>query len=208
MPGLFALTNPLGGVVNNVGGIPMTARLVRCVVFLLVALGFALPAQAEWIREFCRAVARDTKRRNCWPKPFTYPDRQAVREPFAVMISNGWRRQNLLADHHFDAESGQLTEAGRLKVQWIATEAPIAHRTVYVRTAQSAEMTAQRIASVQQYVAQVAPEGQMPGVQVTSLANTGWPAAWADAVGRSFESSMPEPRLPGRAGSGGGGSGN
>ena len=31
-----------------------------------------------------------------WPWPYVCPDRVAVREPFCIMINNGWRRQNLI----------------------------------------------------------------------------------------------------------------
>ena len=36
-----------------------------------------------------------------WPYPYSYADQQAVRDPFVIMVQNGWRRQNLLADYHF-----------------------------------------------------------------------------------------------------------
>ena len=93
---------------------------------------------------------RDVKRRQCWPDPFLCPDRAAVRAPFCAMVANGWRRQNMLGEFHFDPQSGQLTEAGRLKVQWILTACPEQHRLIYVHAAGTREETAARVAAVQQ----------------------------------------------------------
>ena len=75
----------------------------------------------------------------------------------ALMVSNGWRKQNMLADHHFADESGVLTEAGRMKVRWILTEAPRHHRTIYVHRDEDAEVTAARIDYVQQLAAETQP---------------------------------------------------
>ena len=113
----------------------MITRSIRIAVLVAAGLACVAPARADWIfcivdgtKKFCHSVARDTKRRNCWPEPFTRPDRYAVRAPFALMVSNGWRRQNLLGEHHFVDQGGKLTEAGRLKIRWILTEAPQHHR--------------------------------------------------------------------------------
>ena len=115
----------------------MMARFVCVVSFSLVSLACTVPARANWIGEFFYCMARDTKRRNCWPKPFVCPDRQAVRAPFVVMVNNGWRFQNMLGDHHFASDTGELNEAGRIKVRWILTQAPQQHRSVYVYKALS-----------------------------------------------------------------------
>jgi hypothetical protein len=187
----------------------MMARLVRIAVLTVAVLAGVVPARAEWlgclvdgVKEFGRSVVRDTKRRNCWPEPFVTPDRYAVRAPLALMVSNGWRRQNLLGEHHFVDQGGELTEAGRMKVRWILTEAPSQHRTIYVHSSGSAELTAARIDNVQQLAAQLVPAGELPAVLETGIPVQGWPAARADMVGRKFDASTPEPRLP-EASSGG-----
>ncbi len=174
----------------------MTVRLARLLVFSLIAIGFAAPAQAQWFGGSSPWIVRETKRRNCWPQPFVYADRQAVRAPMALMISNGWRRQNLLADHHFNPENGQLTEAGQLKIRWIATEAPRAHRTVYVRIAPTAAQTAARVANVHGYVAQTLPEISPPSVQVTSITGPEWSAAKSGTAVRALEAAAPTIALP------------
>ena len=120
----------------------MITRSIRVAILAIAGLACVAPAHAGWIacilegtKEFCSSVARDTKRRNCWPKPWVCPDRQAVQAPFAVMVANGWRLQNMLGDHHFAAVTGELTEAAHLKIRWILTEAPQQQRTIYVHRA-------------------------------------------------------------------------
>ena len=40
------------------------------------------------------------------------------------MVANGWRRQNLLSDYHFNEENPQLNLAGETKVHYILTQMP------------------------------------------------------------------------------------
>ncbi len=141
------------------------------------------------------SVGKDSARNNCWPDPFVCPDRAAVRAPFVLMVQNGWRRQNLLAEHHFVDGQTELNEAGRIKVRWIVTEAPLQHRTIYVRRGDSLEVTAGRVASVQQWTSQVAP-GQFAMIEETSISAVGWPGERVDALERKFQSSTPDPKLP------------
>jgi hypothetical protein len=187
----------------------MITRFVRLAVLAAAGLACVAPARAGWIssivegtREFGRSVARDTKRRNCWPEPFLRPDRYAVRAPLAIMVSNGWRRQNLLGEHHFVDQGGKLTEAGRIKIRWILTEAPLQHRTIYVHRASTPEVRAARIDNVQQLAAELVPDGALPLVLETNIPVGGWSAASADMIGRKFDASTPDPRLP-QASSGG-----
>ena len=116
--------------------------------------------------------------------------------PFVLMVHNGWERQNLLADHHFEEEAPKLNEAGRIKARWIATQAPRHHRALYVSRAETAEETVARVAAVQEYVAQVVPEGEKPAVIETDLDALGWPAAQVDSIDRQWQESTPAPRLP------------
>jgi hypothetical protein len=188
----------------------MPARLIAVVGFALISLGLASQVAGDICSSVCNSVARDIKRRQCWPEPFTGPDRVAARAPFAMMVANGWRRQNMLGEFHFEPRTGQLTEAGRLKVQWILTVAPQQHRLVYVHTADSKEETAARLAAVQQLAVKISPES-LPPVLPTSISDEGWSAAQVDAIERKYMSATPSPRLPmpnPSSGASGGGGGN
>lgn len=175
----------------------MFTRPFRALV--LVAIGVAVTAtqvRAEGLSMIASYGVREFKRRNCWPKPFNYPDRYAVRTPFNAMVNNGWERQNMLGDHHFAKGTGKLTEAGKLKIRWILTAAPQHHRDIYVRRAETADETAARVESVRLAAAEIAPASGPPPILETDIPDYGWPAWRVDAIGRAFESSMPEPKLP------------
>jgi len=131
-----------------------------------------------------------------WPWPYVCPDRMAVREPFCIMVNNGWRRQNLLGPHHFNAEASQLTTAGELRVQWIMTQAPADHRGIFVERALDPSVTAQRLATAREYATQLTAEGQSPEVFETHLISEGRPASVVDATNVRFQESMPPPVLP------------
>jgi hypothetical protein len=188
----------------------MKVRRVLVGLVVLAGLAWSIPAEAQqccsWIQTFCHNVARDWKRNNCWPEAFVPADRLSVRAPFVVMVNNGWRRQNLLADHHFAEETADLNEAGKLKVHWIMTQAPKQHRTIYVHQSRKPEETAARIASVQEYAVEFAEQGQFPNVLATHLDPAGLPAARVDMIDRRWLESSPDPRLP--EGDGGGDSGD
>jgi hypothetical protein len=137
-----------------------------------------------------------------WPWPYVCPDRIAARDPFNLMVTNGWQRQNLLGAHHFTDDGGRLTTAGELKVRWIMTQAPPAHRDVFVERSIDPAVTAHRVAAARQYAEKVAINGQRPVVEETYLISEGRPASMVDAVNTRFEESMPPPVLPASTGTG------
>jgi len=161
----------------------------------LATLASAASADAQCLDEFMHSVARDTKRRNCWPKPFVAADRQSVRAPFAAMVANGWQSQNMIGDHHFIENTGNLTPAGKLKISWVLTQAPEQHRTIWVCQGRSPEETAARINSVQETAMAILPDGLMPDILESSTPALGWPASRLDSVGQKFRASTPDPRI-------------
>jgi len=173
----------------------MTVRVLRFVGVVLIALGCASQVSAEWFFGIFNSAARETKRRQCWPEPFVTADRQAARMPFAAMVNNGWERQNLLGEFHFDAGNGQLNEAGQTKVRWIFQSAPRQHRVAYVHIAATQAETDARVASVQQFVSRIAPN-DMGAIFVSSIPDEGWPAEEVEKIDRKFIESTPKPRLP------------
>jgi hypothetical protein len=171
------------------------------VAFLAVVAGVASanaqdPRSCQYPRGFFEYIADETRQNNRWPYPYSYADRQAEQEPFAIMVQNGWRRQNLLADHYFQEKTGQLTEAGQAVIRRIANEAPAPHRTIYVRKGQTPEQTAARINAVQQYAAKAAVDGNVPPIVETSISPAGYPAGWPPvregAVSRKFQVWVPD----------------
>jgi len=131
-----------------------------------------------------------------WPRQYIAPARRGICESFDLMARNGWRRQNLLGPYHFEADGVQLNEAGRLKVEWILTQAPPQYRTLYVQRVANQERTTGRVEAVQQFAASLNGMGGPGDVQETYVRDDGYPAGMVDAVFTGFKTNQPPPVLP------------
>ena len=176
-------------------------RTLLAAATLMILGGAVHNARAVWLDDTVNYVKHGYHENVLWPWPYICPDRVAVREPFAIMVNNGWRRQNLLGPHHFNAEN-QLTTAGELRVHWIMTQAPPDRRTIFVERASKPEITEQRLAIAREYAAQAVVDGQTPQAAETHLISEGRPAAVVDATNVRFYESMQPPVLPPVIGSG------
>jgi hypothetical protein len=130
-----------------------------------------------------------------WPRQYINPSRRGICQSMERMIANGWRQQNLLGKFHFDESGQELSEAGRLKVEWILTQAPPHRRTIYVQRAAEQEQTAQRIEAVQELAANVAPSAGPADIQETHIRDDGRPAGQIDAVFVGFSQNQRAPSL-------------
>jgi hypothetical protein len=175
----------------------MKAPLLSTLLLALAGTSITVPVQAQCLENFVNSCLRDCKRNNCWPEPFVRTDRAAVRIPFDIMIHRGWQEQNLISGHYFKEDGTELNEAGQVKVRWILTDAPRQHRTIYVQFGSTPQQTATRVAAVQDMAGRyVTASEQMPQVVPVAMSAASWSAEQADAVGRKFQSTMPDPRLP------------
>jgi hypothetical protein len=171
-------------------------RTIIAVLATLVIAELATTASAVWVESTARYIRRGYRRNIDWPWPFICPDRLATREPFEIMITNGWRRQNLLGGHHFDPLTNQLTTAGELQVRWIMTQAPPTRRQVYIERSIDPAITAARIVAARQFASQVTLDGQTPQVFESHLIAEGRPAGIVDFTNVKFMENMPAPVLP------------
>lgn len=159
----------------------------------------ASSASAVFIDTTCHYVKSGYRRNVCWPYPYICPDRMAVREPFEIMIRNGWRRENLLGGYMFNPATNQLTTAGELHVRWIMTQAPPAYRQVFIERSVDPSVTAERIAATRQFAARVSIDGQLPEVYEADILAEGQPASAIDATNAryiKYMETMPAPYLP------------
>lgn len=131
-----------------------------------------------------------------WPSPYVCPDRVNAHAPFNTMVSNGWRRQNLMGSHHFKQDSTELTQAGELKVQWIMNQAPPAYRRMFVERSVDPQVTSTRIETVTKYAERIAMNGVVPQVRDTTIVSEGRPAGTVDFVNTQFRENMRVPMLP------------
>ena len=174
----------------------MPVRFLTVVGLVLFWMGTVAPASADnWFTGIFKGFARNVKDRQEWPNQYNPTDKAAAVAPTPTMIENGWRRQNMLIDAHFDPETKGLTEAGKKKVRWILTAAPPQHRNIYVHLAESDEETTARVAAVQQYAGKVTPK-DLPPILTTNISEDGWPADQIDSIGKKYLESMPAPSLP------------
>lgn len=168
--------------------------------------GLAETAQAGPLAKVWHSIKVDFKRNNQWPQPWIGPDRASVYAPMQLMVAKGWERQNLLHEEHFEFNSDELNEAGRMKVDQIIAITPPEFRAVYVPRAATPELTAERIAHVQNFVATRAQDEQPVEVLESRMRRNDFPADYVDQIGRAFRDSTPEPRIPPSAESTGGSS--
>jgi hypothetical protein len=173
------------------------------ILFAWTILLGAVPAQAQWFSTFHDNCCRDYKRNKYWPEPFIWADRKATIAPFGQMVANGWRRQNLLSDYHFNDDDTQLNSAGEAKIRYILTQMMPSRRTIFVQRGLTPEETASRINLVNRAALNMLPEGAMPDIQESDLPNDGWPADDIDAVARRYNATRPDPRLTNDQSSGG-----
>lgn len=129
-----------------------------------------------------------------WPNQYIAPARRGICQATEAMIANGWRRHNVLGSFFFDPNTGELSEAGRLKVEWIATQAPANRRTIYVERDANQHEHNQRMQAVQELVASLSTTGV--DVQETYVRDHGHPASSVDAVFTGFRAAQMIPALP------------
>jgi hypothetical protein len=159
----------------------MKVRLDVLFMVGLLGLLLAAPARAQCLERVVQSVVSDFRQANQWPYPYLGEDRQAVPAPFAIMVENGWRRQNLLADHHFKNETDELNAAGEKMVRWILNEAPAQHRAIFVRRGDTVNATKSRLAAVEKFAAKASYDGTVPPITETTIRPAGYPADWPNA---------------------------
>jgi hypothetical protein len=171
----------------------------RTIVTSLAAITLAAGTQSASavIVDSCVHEVKHGYRRNAvWPWPYFCADRMAVREPFDIMVRNGWQRQNLLGAHYFDPATHQLTTAGKMQVRWILTQAPPDRRQIFIERSIDPTLTSEYVAATREYASRVAIDGQMPQIYETNMMAEGRPANAVDMINVRFMENMPLPVLP------------
>ncbi|MGE3314397.1 MAG: hypothetical protein AB7O26_04715 [Planctomycetaceae bacterium] len=144
-----------------------------------------------------------------WPYPYICEDRSYVRNLSQAQINNGWITETTLYSYHFNEETHELTDSGRLHLRWILENVPPEHRMVWVQTAPNKDVAAVQLLNVRSAAVEIAGEENLPGISHRVTTPTGRPALEVDAIRRLEIQSIPEPRIVIEAlptGTGGGGS--
>ena len=185
--------------------------LTRCAVVLVALTNFGSFALAQMGGACCHSghcghpsvcdhFCAGYRANVVWPRQFVPAARRGICDTFAVMTNNGWRRQNLLGAYHFDPVTNKLTSAGEIKVRWILTQAPEAHRTVFVERGFNQEDTTERLAMVEQFASTLSPIISGVDVTDTHIVTEGHRASSVDNVFVGYNANRPPPVLPASTG--------
>lgn len=148
-----------------------------------------------------------------WPDPYRWQDRVSVRTHFAMQANAGWMTNTTLYDQHFDPETQELNEAGRVHLKWILLYAPPQRRVPWVQAGDTPQINETRLASTQAEAAAMVGMNCAP-ISLRICQAYGGGAQEVDLIRRAYLSSLPNPRISytpqsgSSTGSSGGGAGN
>lgn len=182
-------------------------KLFTGIALSLSLVGAGKFAAAEDGDGFWHSVHIGYHRNMEWPEPFISADRHYAVAPFAVMIANGWQRQNLIGENYFE-ENKKLNNAGIERVRFILRQAPVEHRVLFVQRDLDDDITQKRVELVQDAVNLLQPKGPMPEVVISNMVPEGRSADIVSAEFAGYKGSAPTPRIGGASSGGGGSSSN
>ena len=154
-----------------------------------------------------------------WPWPYMCTDRQCVLDMMRTQEANGWLSETTLYEYHFNPETNELTQPGKMQLSWILENVPANYRSVWVQQAEDPAASQQRM--------QQRPRGRLARSRapICRRFRSAWPCrrgvrpSKSTAIRRKELETIPTPRIPlptsaagssstsPGTGSGGGGSG-
>lgn len=169
----------------------------RTLILTIAALAPTVAFAADtWWAGTWKGWKREFHHNNVWPEQYLDHDRSVARAPFEMMVANGWRLQNTISSYHFNEQTGELNETGRLKLKSILFETPAAYRSIYILRADDPRMTAARVKSVQEQGLGLLQGELLPPMMITSTDPRGARGDWTNGVHQRFIESAPPPVLP------------
>jgi len=131
-----------------------------------------------------------------WPSQYIPAARRSVLSAYDAMVNNGWRRQNLLGAYHFDPDTNELTDAGKLKVKWILSQAPQHRRNIFVERGPDQSRTSARVVAINHWASTLSPSVGIIDINDTHIVAEGHPAGTVDQIFVGFRANQPPPVLP------------
>gem|GEM_PF-625471 len=180
--------------------------LLACLAAALFSGSGAAPtAEAgDWWKRFKHENHVVYQRNNVWPQPFSEMAAAQTRSPFEVMKHKGWMLNNTIGHELFRDGDGALTAAGRGRVHWIATQAPVSRRVVNVLRGSSEAETEARVDAVRSALDHMYLTGPTPPVYITEVNPATSPGIMASQISRQRLELMTPPTLPEASGGAGG----
>lgn len=130
-----------------------------------------------------------------WPDPYRWMDRMSVRNHLTAQMNAGWMDNTTLYDQHFDPETQELNDAGRVHLRWVLLYAPPQRRTPWVQAGDEAQSSQTRLASVQNEATAILGGATCPSIMLRVCQPHGQPAQEVDLVRRSYLTTIPDPRI-------------
>ena len=186
-----------------------TSIFRRATLAIVLAMMGTSSVSADWYthwKKFWHDVGVGHHRNNAWPDPFVEADALQVIAPFEIMKRNGWRLHNTIGHELFRESDGELLASGHNRVRWIATQAPVTRREVFVLRGRSEEETEARVASIRNAIARIHRTGPEPTIYITDIEPSTASGAWGTAINRMMMEQLPAPKLPSTSAAGTSGS--
>lgn len=130
-----------------------------------------------------------------WPYPFVCEDRAYVRSVLAMQEQNGWAEATTLYEYHFDADTIEVNQPGRLHLRWILQNPRPEYRVIYVQTADSAAVTEARLSAARLAAIEMVGEANLPPILPRVTDPLGRPAREIDGIQREIFETIPSPRI-------------
>lgn len=176
-------------------------RITYLILGAALACALTQSARADW-RAFKAHAKLQQSRYNAWPAPFQQQDRESVRNVFHMMADNGWRQQTTMDDYQFTSDQTDLSPAGKYKLWWIATQAPLSHRCVFVLSGKTPQETDLRMSVVKRHLTAISPQASTIDVQTTGVIPPTMNGGYIQRLYDGAYENLPVPQLPNQ-GSGG-----
>ncbi len=142
-----------------------------------------------------------------WPYPYICQDRAYVHGVLNQQISNGWADETTLYHYHFDAQTHELTEPGRLHLNWILVEAPDQFRQVHIQKVGDDQTNQARLAAVQNAMNEIVIDGSVAPITWRAGLPPTRPAHEVQRMQLLDRNSLRAPVIGSSSGGGSGGSG-
>ncbi|TWT61130.1 hypothetical protein [Rubinisphaera italica] len=131
-----------------------------------------------------------------WPTPYNEMDRNYINTIQEAQVSKGWKNATTLYDYHFNSETHELTKSGREHLLWIMQSAVSHRRAAYVQASTEKYINEQRLASVNNYVNELAGPACSMAVMLDVTSPMSRPAVEVENYQRVWLENMESPHIP------------
>ena len=130
-----------------------------------------------------------------WPYPYYIWSRNRVMDTISAHEQNGWQDATTIYEYHFDPDTNELNDSGKLHLRWVLLNAPSKYRTLFIQTSGEEGVNEMRTVGVKQYASRLMAGQEIPPVVYRNVISVGRPAGEIDYIRNAELGSMPQPRI-------------